>query len=92
MIFVSWIRTCYECHGVGMRTITRQIGLDMIQQMNTFCPECSGSGKLLEFHLCVSSSKVVQERTDLEIHIEKGMHYGQKSVFQGEVASSINYL
>jgi hypothetical protein len=35
LIFVSWIRTCYECHGVGMRTIKRQIGLDMIQQMNT---------------------------------------------------------
>jgi DnaJ-class molecular chaperone len=47
---------------------------------------------LLEFHLCLSSSKLVQERTDLEVHIEKGMHYGQKIVFQGEAASSIDHM
>jgi len=41
-----------------MRTITRQIGLGMIQQMNTVCPECRGSGMLLLFHLCVSSCKM----------------------------------
>uniref|UniRef100_A0A0E0K354 J domain-containing protein n=2 Tax=Oryza punctata TaxID=4537 RepID=A0A0E0K354_ORYPU len=35
--------TCHGCRGAGMRTITRQIGLGMIQQMNTVCPECRGS-------------------------------------------------
>ncbi|WOL10204.1 hypothetical protein Cni_G18958 [Canna indica] len=35
---------CYGCHGTGMRTVTRQIGLGMIQQMQHVCPECRGSG------------------------------------------------
>ncbi|KAF2935212.1 hypothetical protein DAI22_04g216000 [Oryza sativa Japonica Group] len=35
--------TCYGCHGVGMRNIMRQIGLGMIQHMQTVCPECRGS-------------------------------------------------
>jgi DnaJ-class molecular chaperone len=47
---------------------------------------------LLEFHLCISSSKVVQERTILEVHIEKGINYCQKIVFQGEAVSSIHHL
>ncbi|XP_066348763.1 chaperone protein dnaJ A6-like isoform X5 [Miscanthus floridulus] len=79
--------TCYGCHGVGMRTITRQIGLGMIQQMNTVCPECRGSGEIIsERDRCPScrASKVVQERKVLEVHIEKGMQHGQKIVFQGE--------
>ncbi|XP_066343622.1 chaperone protein dnaJ A6-like isoform X2 [Miscanthus floridulus] len=79
--------TCYRCHGVGMRTITRQIGLGMIQQMNTVCPECRGSGEIIsERDRCPScrASKVVQERKVLEVHIDKGMQHGQKIVFQGE--------
>lgn len=44
--------------GVGMRTITRQIGLGMIQQINNVCPECRGPGMPLLFHLCVSSYKM----------------------------------
>jgi DnaJ family protein A protein 2 len=79
--------TCYGCHGVGMRTITRQIGLGMIQQMNTVCPECRGSGEIIsDRDRCPScrANKVVQEKKVLEVHIEKGMQHGQKIVFQGE--------
>ncbi|GJN26815.1 hypothetical protein PR202_gb14775 [Eleusine coracana subsp. coracana] len=79
--------TCYGCHGIGMRTITRQIGLGMIQQMNTVCPECRGSGEIIsDRDRCPScrANKVVQEKKVLEVHIQKGMQHGQKIVFQGE--------
>ncbi|XP_066348760.1 chaperone protein dnaJ A6-like isoform X2 [Miscanthus floridulus] len=87
--------TCYGCHGVGMRTITRQIGLGMIQQMNTVCPECRGSGEIIsERDRCPScrASKVVQERKVLEVHIEKGMQHGQKIVFQGEADQAVSSI
>uniref|UniRef100_A0A0E0GAM3 J domain-containing protein n=2 Tax=Oryza TaxID=4527 RepID=A0A0E0GAM3_ORYNI len=79
--------TCHGCHGAGMRTITRQIGLGMIQQMNTVCPECRGSGEMIsDKDKCPSckGNKVVQEKKVLEVHVEKGMQHGQKIVFQGE--------
>ncbi|KAK3154811.1 hypothetical protein QOZ80_2BG0195370 [Eleusine coracana subsp. coracana] len=78
--------TCHGCRGAGMRTITRQIGLGMIQWMNTICPECEGSGEMIsDKDKCPSckGSKVTQEKV-LEVHIEKGMQHGQKIVFQGE--------
>ncbi|OAY71583.1 DnaJ protein [Ananas comosus] len=34
---------CFGCQGSGVRTVTRQIGLGMIQQMQHVCPECRGS-------------------------------------------------
>ncbi|KAL6634864.1 hypothetical protein ACP70R_027535 [Stipagrostis hirtigluma subsp. patula] len=79
--------TCHGCRGVGMRTVTRQMGLGMIQQMNVVCPECKGSGEIIsEKDKCPSckGSKVAQEKKVLEVHVEKGMQHGQKIVFQGE--------
>uniref|UniRef100_A0A0E0KTJ9 J domain-containing protein n=1 Tax=Oryza punctata TaxID=4537 RepID=A0A0E0KTJ9_ORYPU len=79
--------TCYGCHGVGMRNITRQIGLGMIQHMQTVCPECRGSGEIIsDRDKCTNcrASKVIQEKKVLEVHIDKGMQHGQKIVFQGE--------
>uniref|UniRef100_A0A0D9VJ34 J domain-containing protein n=1 Tax=Leersia perrieri TaxID=77586 RepID=A0A0D9VJ34_9ORYZ len=61
--------TCHGCRGAGMRTITRQIGLGMIQQMNTVCPECRGSGEMIsDKDKCPSckGNKVVQEKKVLE--------------------------
>ncbi|PWZ22580.1 DnaJ [Zea mays] len=79
--------TCHGCRGAGMRTITRQIGLGMIQQMNTVCPECKGSGEIIsDKDKCPSckGNKVVQEKKVLEVHVEKGMQHNQKIVFQGQ--------
>ncbi|KAL6911925.1 hypothetical protein ACP4OV_000730 [Aristida adscensionis] len=79
--------TCHSCRGAGMRTVTRQLGLGMIQQMNVVCPECKGSGEIIsDKDKCPSckGKKVVQEKKVLEVHVEKGMQHGQKIVFQGE--------
>ncbi|XP_072959734.1 chaperone protein dnaJ A6-like [Typha angustifolia] len=78
---------CYGCQGSGVRTVTRQIGLGMIQQMQHVCPECRGAGEVIsDKDKCpqCKGNKVVQEKKVLEVHVEKGMQHGQKIVFQGE--------
>jgi len=78
---------CFGCQGSGVRTVTRQIGLGMIQQMQHVCPECRGSGEVIsDKDKCPNckGNKVVQEKKVLEVHVEKGMQHGQKIVFQGE--------
>ncbi|KAG8095696.1 hypothetical protein GUJ93_ZPchr0013g35405 [Zizania palustris] len=64
----------------GLKTITRQIGLGMTQQMNTVCPECRGSGEMIsEKDKCPSckGDKVVQEKI-LEVHVEKGINMAKR--------------
>ncbi|KRZ65015.1 Chaperone protein dnaJ 2, partial [Trichinella papuae] len=78
---------CYGCQGTGMRTVTRQIGLGMIQQMQHACPECRGSGEVIsDKDKCpqCKGNKVTQDKKVLEVHVEKGMQHSQKIVFQGE--------
>lgn len=78
---------CNGCHGSGVRTVTRQIGPGMIQQMQHVCSECRGAGEVIsEKDKCpqCKGTKVVQEKKVLEVHVEKGMAHGQKITFQGE--------
>lgn len=78
---------CGTCKGSGVRVVVRQIAPGMVQQMQTVCNECRGSGQVIsEKDKCVQchGQKVVQEKKVLEVHIEKGMVNNQKIVFQGE--------
>lgn len=78
---------CYGCQGSGMRVSTRQIAPGMIQQMQHVCPECRGSGESIsERDRCqqCKGKKVTQEKKVLEIHVDKGMHNGQKITFEGQ--------
>ncbi|KAM7274427.1 hypothetical protein ACFE04_016293 [Oxalis oulophora] len=77
--------TCYGCQGSGMKVTTRQIGLGMIQQMQQVCPECRGSGEVInERDRCpeCKAKKVTQEKKLLEVRVNKGMQDGQKIVFE----------
>eukprot|EP00894_Picocystis_sp_ML_P002923 jgi/Pico_ML_1/53440/g3980.t2 len=65
----------------------RQIGPGMIQQMQSVCPTCKGSGEAVDpSDRCdkCRGNKVVQEKKVLEVNVEKGMEHGQKIVFSGE--------
>uniref|UniRef100_A0A7S0SLL4 J domain-containing protein n=1 Tax=Mantoniella antarctica TaxID=81844 RepID=A0A7S0SLL4_9CHLO len=78
---------CNGCKGSGVRVVVRQIAPGMVQQMQTVCNECRGSGQVIsEKDKCgqCHGQKVVQEKKVLEVHIEKGMVNNQKIVFQGE--------
>jgi DnaJ family protein A protein 2 len=79
--------TCHGCKGAGVKVVVRQIAPGMVQQMQTVCNECRGTGQTIsEKDKCEQchAAKVVQEKKVLEVHIEKGMQHNQKIIFQGE--------
>lgn len=70
-----------------MKVSIRQLGPNMIQQMQHVCSDCRGSGETIsEKDKCgqCKGQKVVQDKKVLEVHVEKGMAHGQKITFQGE--------
>jgi len=74
-----------------MKVTIRQIGPGMVQQMQSVCAECRGSGQVInEKDKCVQcrGNKVIQEKKILEVNIEKGMTHNQKITFQGEADES----
>jgi DnaJ family protein A protein 2 len=78
---------CAGCQGSGMKVSIRQLGPNMIQQMQHVCPDCRGSGETIsEKDKCgqCKGQKVVQDKKLLEVHVEKGMQHGQKITFTGE--------
>jgi len=80
-------RTCGDCNGRGVRVQLRQIGPGMVQQMQSACPACRQTGKIIdEKDKCKSckGTKVYKDRKVLEVAIEKGMKQGSKIKFQGE--------
>lgn len=79
--------TCPGCQGSGLKVSIRQLGPNMIQQMQHVCNDCKGSGEVInEKDKCpqCKGAKVVQEKKLLDVHVEKGMQHGQKITFQGE--------
>ncbi|XP_020096223.1 dnaJ protein homolog 2-like [Ananas comosus] len=78
---------CGACQGTGMKVSIRQLGPNMIQQMQHPCNECKGTGEAIdENDRCpqCNGEKVVQEKKVLDIVVEKGMQHGQKITFPGE--------
>ncbi|PPQ65098.1 hypothetical protein CVT24_003059 [Panaeolus cyanescens] len=80
------VRTCAGCNGRGMRVTLRQMG-PMIQQIQSPCDDCSGTGETINMKdRCTNckGKKVLPEKKVLEVHIDKGMKGGQTIQFRGE--------
>lgn len=80
-------RDCSDCNGRGVRVQLRQIGPGMVQQMQSACGACKGTGKIIdEKDKCKSckGKKTYKDRKVLEVAVEKGMKNGQKIRFAGE--------
>jgi len=80
-------KDCSDCNGRGVRVQLRQIGPGMVQQIQSACPTCKGSCKIInEKDKCKSckGKKTYKDRKVLECQIEKGMKNGQKIRFGGE--------
>ncbi|KAF8326097.1 uncharacterized protein EI90DRAFT_3071484 [Cantharellus anzutake] len=77
------VKTCNGCNGRGVKIIMRQLG-PMIQQIQQPCNECEGKGEVINprdrCKQC-NGKKVVNERTFLEVNIDKGMKNGQTITF-----------
>ncbi|KAG6850468.1 hypothetical protein H0H93_012889 [Arthromyces matolae] len=80
------VRTCPTCKGQGIKVTLRQMG-PMIQQIQSTCDECTGSGEIINpkdrCQQC-KGKKVVPDKKFLEVHIDKGMKGGQTVTFRGE--------
>lgn len=80
------VRTCGTCDGRGVKVTLRQMG-PMIQQIQSACDECSGTGEIINAkdrcQTC-KGKKTLPEKKILEVHIDKGMKSGQTIKFTGE--------
>ncbi|KAJ7580982.1 hypothetical protein C8J56DRAFT_1168550 [Mycena floridula] len=80
------VRSCNNCNGRGIKVTLRQMG-PMIQQIQSPCDECSGTGEIINARdRCTQckGKKTVQDKKFLEVHIDKGMKGGQTIQFRGE--------
>ncbi|KAL1498347.1 hypothetical protein ABEB36_009160 [Hypothenemus hampei] len=78
---------CHSCNGCGIKVNYRPLGPGMVQQVQSSCSECRGSGEVIkEKDRCVTckGKKVCNETKILEVHVDKGMRDNQKIVFRGE--------
>ncbi|OZJ04907.1 hypothetical protein BZG36_02504 [Bifiguratus adelaidae] len=81
------MRKCATCDGRGMRTVIRQLGAGMLQQMSVPCSACNGKGEIIkDKDRCkkCKGDKVIEEKKVLDIFIDKGMVNGQKITMKGE--------
>lgn len=80
-------RSCSDCNGRGVRVQLRSMGPGMVQQIQSQCAPCKGTGRCIdEKDKCKSckGQKVVKDRKILEVNIEKGMKDKHKIKFSGE--------
>uniref|UniRef100_A0A2K5KK40 J domain-containing protein n=1 Tax=Cercocebus atys TaxID=9531 RepID=A0A2K5KK40_CERAT len=71
----------------AMQIRIHQIGPGKVQQIQSVCVEFQGHGEQISpKDRCKSCKgrKIVREKKILEVHIDKGMKYGQKITFHGE--------
>lgn len=78
-------RVCGSCNGKGHKVTTRRLGPGFIQQVQSICTECGGSGKIVE-KPCKSCPNGQYEKAEryLTVEIEKGMSEGDTVVFEHE--------
>lgn len=78
---------CKSCNGKGMKTIMRQLGPGMIQQMTVPCNTCSGKGNAIdENDKCpkCNGKKVEKSKYTYEFKVEKGIPCDVQLGVQGE--------
>lgn len=78
-------RVCSSCNGKGHKVTTRRLGPGFIQQIQSICTECGGSGKIVE-KPCKSCPNGQYEKAEryLTVEIEKGMMEGETIIFENE--------
>ena len=69
------VERCTNCKGTGMSVRLHQLGPGMMQQIQTVCADCSGSGERINPKFrCkeCNGKKVIRDKKILEVHIDKG--------------------
>lgn len=78
------VRECDECNGRGTKVVIRHLGPSMIQQMQTNCEDCSGTGEIMKAkdrcRQC-RGKKVYRKIHSFDVHVNPGMEHEQKIKF-----------
>lgn len=77
------IQVCSECRGQGVKVFIRQMGMGMLQQVQTTCDKCQGRGKTFK-SVCggCKGHKVVRREEPLQVRIEAGCPEGHVVKFR----------
>uniref|UniRef100_A0A915J6Z5 Uncharacterized protein n=1 Tax=Romanomermis culicivorax TaxID=13658 RepID=A0A915J6Z5_ROMCU len=81
------VQKCANCKGTGVQVRIQQIGPGMIQQSQSVCHDCQGKGETIPAKdrcKACQGKKIVKNKKDLEVHVDKGMKDGSRIVFSGE--------
>lgn len=75
---------CSHCGGRGFVIQTRRLGPGFVQQIQTTCPKCGGSGKIgvKDCRSCPNGQFEKEENT-MTVDVERGMRDGHKVTFEG---------
>ncbi len=84
--------TCPDCNGRGVKMEKVQVGIGFTMQMQTHCNKCGGTGKT-HAERCprCQGRRVVPEKKELRVEIEKGMKDNQQIVFDRESEQHPDY-
>lgn len=78
---------CTTCRGTGVQVQIRPLGPGMVQQIQSRCSTCSGSGfstPASDKCTACNGKCLVQEKKTFEVHVEQGMKQGSKVLLRGE--------
>jgi DnaJ family protein A protein 2 len=87
----SAARKCSSCNGRGYRMVARQVGPGIIQQTQSECSNCQGTGEVIDAKdRCAEcgGKKTKSEKKTIEVEIKQGMKHGAKIKLKGEADQS----
>ncbi|GAA5996166.1 uncharacterized protein JCM10292_007434 [Rhodotorula paludigena] len=87
------IVTCPVCDGRGVRLVRHQLGPGIFQQAQMHCDRCGGRGKSIK-HVCSAcrGHRIVEQQSELNLHVDRGMPEGAEIVFEGEADESPDWV
>jgi len=79
------VTPCPSCGGRGVKITMHQLGPGFMQQVQSACDMCSGTGKIIK-HKCTEckGKKVVNGERMIDVWVEKGMPDGATIEFENQ--------
>ena len=76
------IGNCNHCHGMGMIQQTKMVGPNMMQRIQSVCPQCQGNKQMIkkQCESCKGKKLIGKERSFM-ITIEEGCDLNEKKIF-----------
>jgi len=86
---------CRSCRGTGQKITLRQLGPNLVQQLQMHCTDCNGTGEhILPSDRCLkcNGQQILIERKILTVNIDKGMAHKQRITFTAEADEGVCHV